>query len=68
MADAASEPVVSAEEPTPQPPKPNYRHDWYQTASDVRLNIMIKGLKKEQVTTTCEEREVSRQSSLCSSF
>ena len=33
----------------PAPAKPKYRYDWYQTASDVYVNVMIKKLSKDQV-------------------
>ena len=37
---------------------PKYRHDWYQTASDVCVNVMVKGLKKEQVQVDFTETTV----------
>ncbi len=37
---------------------PKYRHEWYQTASDVCVNVMTKGLKKEQVQVEFTERTV----------
>lgn len=42
-----------------EPNKSKYRYDWYQTASDVFLNIMIKRLKKDSVHVEFEEKRVS---------
>lgn len=50
-----------AESPsTSLPPqnKSKYRYDWYQTASDVYLNIMIKGLKRDDVHVQFEDTMV----------
>ena len=41
------------------PPKPKYRHDWYQTPTDVYINVMIKGLKNEDVSVHFEEKMAS---------
>ena len=41
------------------PPKPKYRHDWYQTPTDVYINVMIKGLKNEDVSVNFEEKMAS---------
>ena len=45
---------------TTQPPaeKPKYRYDWYQTESDVCVNILIKKVKKENVQVDFQERMV----------
>lgn len=40
------------------PRKPKYRHDWYQTPTDVYINIMIKGLKNDDVSVNFEEKMV----------
>ena len=40
------------------PPPPKLRYDWYQTQADVYINIMIKKLKKEDVSVTFDERRV----------
>ncbi len=37
----------------------NYRHDWYQTETYVCINILIKGMKKEHVHVSYQERLVS---------
>ena len=50
------EPKVVAAAP---PPKPKYRHDWYQTPTDVYINVMIKGLKNEDVFVRFEENMAS---------
>ena len=47
-----------------EPNKSKYRYDWYQTASDVYLNIMIKGLKKDSVHVEFVEKMVSKFQSL----
>lgn len=50
------------EEPKPAaapPPKPKYRHDWYQTPTDVYINVMIKGLKNEDVSVNFGEKMAS---------
>ena len=43
----------------PKPAKPKYRHDWYQTPTDVYINVMIKGLKNEDVSVKFEEKMVN---------
>ena len=43
----------------PPPAKPKYRHDWYQTPTDVYINVMIKNLKTEDVSVDFEEKRVS---------
>ena len=43
----------------PPPAKPKYRHDWYQTPTDVYINIMIKNLKTEDVSVDFEEKRAS---------
>ena len=43
----------------PKPAKPKYRHDWYQTPTDVYINVMIKGLKDEDVSVNFEEKMVN---------
>lgn len=49
-------PTVAA---APPPAKPKYRHDWYQTPTDVYINVMIKGLKNEDVSVHFEEKKAS---------
>lgn len=39
--------------------KPKYRYDWYQTESDVCINILIKKLKKDNVKVDFQENSVS---------
>ena len=41
------------------PVKPKYRHDWYQTPTDVYINVMIKGLKSEDVSVVIEAKKAS---------
>ena len=41
------------------PPKPKYRHDWYQTPTDVYINVMIKELKNEDVSVHFDEKMAS---------
>ena len=36
-----------------------YRHDWYQTEAEVRVNILIKKVKEENVHVWFLERSVS---------
>ncbi|XP_043098782.1 protein SGT1 homolog [Puntigrus tetrazona] len=38
---------------------PFYKHDWYQTESQVVVTIMVKNAKKEDVTVTFGETEVT---------
>ena len=54
--DKKSEPSSSA---PAAPIKPKYRHDWYQTASDVYVNVMIKKLNKDQVHVEFGDTTVS---------
>ena len=35
-----------------------HRYDWYQTERYVVITILIKNLKKEDVTTNIQEKEV----------
>ena len=49
----------SKTEPVAAPSKPKYRHDWYQTPTDVYVNVMIKGLKNENVSVSFEEKMAS---------
>ena len=37
---------------------PKLRHDWYQTQADVYINIMIKRLKREDVSVKFDERRL----------
>lgn len=59
-----------AEEPTPSEngtagassvpvPVSRPRYDWYQTSSDVYINIMVKKLKKEEISVSFGENEVT---------
>ena len=51
--------AVPPEHSVPPPvAKPKYRHDWYQTESDVCINILIKKVKKENVQVTFQEKMV----------
>lgn len=36
------------------------RHDWYQTESQVTITLMVKNVKKEDVSVTFKEKEVTR--------
>ena len=58
-----------AEEPTPSEngtagassvpvPVSRPRYDWYQTSSDVYINVMVKKLKKEEISVSFGENEV----------
>ena len=61
--ESSTEEVTKAT--TPPPPaapvlsKPKYRHDWYQTESDVCINILIKKVKKENLVVDFQEKSVS---------
>lgn len=44
--------------PAPPVPKPKYRYDWYQTETDVCINILIKKVKKENVEVNFQEKSV----------
>ena len=52
------EPVDETKVAAP-PAKPKYRHDWYQTPTDVYINVMIKGLKNEDVSVHFEAKMAS---------
>ena len=62
---AAERSVCESSSETPPAPsqvtvtKPKYRHDWYQTESDVCINILIKKVKKENVSVDFQEKSVS---------
>lgn len=45
--------------PAAPPAKQKYRHDWYQTPTDVCVNVMIKGLKPKDVTVNYQEKMAS---------
>ena len=47
-------PKMEPTPPAPEPPK--LKHDWYQTQSDVYVNVMIKRLKREDVRVEFSER------------
>ncbi len=51
-------PDNSTESSPPPPARPKYRHDWYQTESDVRINILIKKVKKENMAVDFQEKSV----------
>lgn len=44
--------------PAPPPPKAKYRYDWYQSESNVFINILIKKLEKENVHVDYQEKSV----------
>lgn len=44
--------------PVPPPPKAKYRYDWYQSESNVFINILIKKLEKENVHVDYQEKSV----------
>lgn len=63
--DSTTPDATPGAEKTPQavaeaPPvtKPKYRHDWYQTESDICINILIKRVKKENVNVNFQENSV----------
>lgn len=61
--EAATDSSVDEPKATTTPPlapaaKPKYRHDWYQTESDVCINILLKKVKKENVHVTFQEKMV----------
>ena len=60
VAEGTEQPKAK-EDPTPvaPPPKPKYRYDWYQTPTDVYINVMIKGLRNEDVSVCFDEKSVS---------
>lgn len=43
----------------PMPTGPKTRYDWYQTEKMVVITIMLKGVKKEDLTVNIEENSVS---------
>ena len=45
--------------PRPLPPFP-CRHEWYQTASQVTVTVLAKGLRAEQLTVQMGEQVVSQ--------
>lgn len=38
--------------------KPKFRHDWYQTESDICINILLKKVKRENVHVNFQEKMV----------
>lgn len=40
------------------------RHDWYQTESQVTVTLMVKNVKKEDVSVMFQEKEVTCLTSL----
>ena len=38
---------------------PKVKHDWYQTDSHAVISIMLKNMKKENVSISIEENNVS---------
>ena len=57
MADS-TEGGSQPEEKQAPPPTPTIRHDWYQTQSDVVVDILAKGVKKEGAAVEFSERKV----------
>ena len=59
MADSTED----VQQPEATPPStstdPTPRHDWYQTQSDVIIDILAKRLKKEDVVVNFSEKTVS---------
>ena len=66
MADSTTEDVQQQPEVKQAPPP--IRHDWYQTPSDVIVDILAKGVKKEGVAVDFSEKTVSRSHSLIPRF
>ena len=60
--DRDAEKIVKSELSTP---RHKYRYDWYQTETDVCINILIKKLKKENVHVVFQENSVSLYLSMC---
>lgn len=58
MADS-TEGGSQPEEKQAPPPTPTIRHDWYQTQSDVVVDILAKGVKKEGAAVEFSERKLS---------
>ena len=58
-----TQPTPEAENPAAAPPAPaeppRIRHDWYQTHADVVVNVMIKKLRREDVSVEFGERRLS---------
>ena len=49
----------ASEDLPPKVLKQKYRYDWYQTESEVRINILAKKVKEENVHIDFKERSVS---------
>ena len=45
----------------PLPAAPKIKHDWYQTHSDVYINVMIKRLKRDDVAVDFTEKSIKVQ-------
>ncbi|XP_030636012.1 protein SGT1 homolog [Chanos chanos] len=50
----------------PQTTTPHVKHDWYQTESQVIVTIMLKNVKKEDITVNFEEQELTAEVKLLS--
>ena len=59
--DMSTDPPSAEATTAAAPPvaKPKYRHDWYQTETDVCINVLIKRVKKENVKVDFQEKSVS---------
>ena len=59
---ATEEEVQSHPSPQEQqvapPPAPTIKHDWYQTQADVYVNVMVKRLKRDDVSVEFGERSL----------
>ena len=55
-----SETTTPPQQPVPVPAvtAPKVKHDWYQTQADVCVNVMIKRLKKEDVSVEFGEQSL----------
>lgn len=59
--DDKLEQAQSSQPPPPPPAAPKVKHDWYQTHSDVYVNVMIKRLKRDDVTVEFTDKSMKVQ-------
>lgn len=52
-------PSEQPEAPPPAKPVQKYKYDWYQTESEVRINVLIKKIRQENVRVNFQENAVS---------
>ncbi|XP_061169617.1 protein SGT1 homolog [Saccostrea echinata] len=52
-------PISAPSQPPPKPIAPKTRYDWYQTQTNVVVNVMLKNVKKEECTVDIQPKSLS---------